>query len=119
MHDRFRGKTIETLDTIDCNRNMRSPNLGGYTQWVRWRAPNGKKLHQVQSSSSTQTRKKTLRMTLRVTRRLGGYCRRNNPPVGSSRRNNLRKHWASIAPSAQLGIYRVRPQIGGCRLLPR
>ena len=27
------------------------PNLGGYTQWVRWRAPTGKKLHQMQSSS--------------------------------------------------------------------
>src|SRR3954462_15493755 len=45
------------------------PNLGGYTQWVRWRAPTGKKLPQAQSSTST--RKKTLRMTLRVTRRLG------------------------------------------------
>ena len=27
------------------------PNLGGYTQWVRWRVPTGKKLLQVQSSS--------------------------------------------------------------------
>ena len=27
------------------------PNLGGYTQWVRWRAPTEKKLPQVQSSS--------------------------------------------------------------------
>src|SRR3954469_1728542 len=75
------------------------PNLGGYTQWVRWRAPTGKKLPQAQSS--TPTRKKTLRMTLRVTRRLGGYCRGNIPPVGSSRGNNLRKHRAPIAPSAR------------------
>jgi len=27
------------------------PNLGGYTQWVRWCAPTEKKLPQVQSSS--------------------------------------------------------------------
>jgi hypothetical protein len=27
------------------------PNLGGYTQWVRWRAPTRKKLHPMQSSS--------------------------------------------------------------------
>ena len=25
--------------------------LGGYTQWVRWRAPTENKLHQVQSAS--------------------------------------------------------------------
>ena len=39
-------------------------------------------------------------------------CRGNNPPVGSSRRNNIRKHRAPIAPSAQLGVCRVRPQLG-------
>src|ERR1041385_8138702 len=51
-------------------------------------------------------------MTLRVTRRLGGYCRGNIPPVGSSRRNNLRKHRVPIAPSAQVGVCRMRAQLG-------
>src|ERR1041385_5589559 len=31
-----------------------SPNLGGYTQWVRWRTPTGKKLRQVQTSTPTR-----------------------------------------------------------------
>ena len=60
--------------------------LGGYTQWVRLRAPTGKKLHQVQSTFVYPDKEETLRMTHRVTRRLGGYCRGNYPRVYQSRR---------------------------------
>ena len=60
--------------------------LGGYTQWVRLRAPTGKKPHQVQSMSVYTDKEETLRMTHRVTRRLGGYCRGNYPRVYQSRR---------------------------------
>src|SRR3954469_16460913 len=45
------------------------PNLGGSTQWVRWRAPTGNKLHQLQSGFSYTDKEETLRMTLRITRR--------------------------------------------------
>src|SRR3954470_3647084 len=41
------GEDLSRLHAVD-------PNLGGYTQWVRWRAPTGKKLHQVQSSTRTR-----------------------------------------------------------------
>src|SRR4051812_10875209 len=49
------------------------------------------------SANISTDKEETPQMTLRVTRRLGGYCRGNIPPVGSSRRNNLRKHQAPIA----------------------
>src|SRR4051812_42414846 len=79
--------------------------LGGYTQWVRLRAPTGKKLHQVQSTFIYTDKEETLRMTHRVTRRLGGYCRENYPRVYQSPRfDAIDRRPTARPPTAHLPI---------------
>ena len=73
--------------------------------------PTGKKLHQVQSTFVYTDKEETLRMTHRVTRRLGGYCRENYPRVYQSPRFNaiaacrLHPVGCSAPTMAQLGRF--------------
>ena len=86
--------------------------LGGYTQWVRSRAPTGSKPRRLRSAAGRHQHLLLHRRPLKpsaqlfqVARRLGGYCRGDDPRVCPRRRNDaqdgeatLQKHCQGSAP---------------------